>query len=284
MRIRYIHVLFMVIIIIGGGIWLTSQAGLFNTTRSGRTNPFRNGGRGQSQLLLNESVEVSKDSENETQDIISEVNHDIAEIRGSFSLVELEQYYRVPSSSIIEAFALEKDTNPSSFRLRDLKEIYLPVEINGEMYEVETDTVKVFVSLYSDIPYTSEETTHLPEQAVNYLLREDKLAEDEINYWENHTFNLLLISGDTEIQKAGEEGETVSTNTEKQDSEIVSIVGRTTIVELLSMGIDAEEFQEITGLEVPNDKSISIRDYALSQGFDFGEIRGGLEFFLSSHN
>ncbi|MFO7891264.1 MAG: hypothetical protein R6V04_13110 [bacterium] len=66
----------------------------------------------------------------------------------------------------------------------------------------------------------------------------------------------------------------------KQDGETVSIVGRTTIVELLSMGIDAEEFQEITGLEFSNDKSISIRDYTSSCGLDFGEIRVGLESFL----
>ncbi len=281
MRIRYIHVLLIIIIIIGGGIWLTSQAGLFNTTRSGRTNSFRNAGRGQSQLLLNESVEVSKDSENEIQDRISEINHDIAEIRGSFTLSELESYYRVPSSAILEAFALKEDTNPNSFQLKDLKEIYQPVEIDGEMYGVETDTVKVFVSLYSAIPYTSEETTHLPEQAVRYLLREDKLAEDETNYWENHTFDLLLISSDAEIQK---EEEPVITDIEKQDREIVSIVGRTTIAELFSLGINAEKFKQITGLEVPNDKSISIRDYAASQGFDFGEIRGSLESFFLSEN
>lgn len=253
MNIKHIHILFIVVIIIGGGIWLTSEVGLFDTTRS---------------------VEPAR---------LTEEVYDIADIRGSFTLSEVETYYQVPPAAMIETFNLNKDTNPTSFQLKDLKEIYQPVEIEGEMVEVETDTVKVFVSLYSDIPYRSEETTHLPEQVVDYLMQENKLTEEEQDYWKNHTFDLIPIEQDTVSQAIEEEeNEEIQPVIEEKETESLAITGRTTIAELLSMGIEAENFQEITGLELPEDRSMSIRDYTSSQGLEFSVIREKLESMLVS--
>lgn len=258
MKINYIHIFLIVIIIIGGGVLLTSQVGLFDTSRS-----------------------VQPGKLDDSNDVYS-----IADIRGSFSLEEIEQYYQVPPAVIIEAFSLDKDISPAAFQLKDLKEIYQPIEIEGDMYEVETDTVKVFVSLYSGIPYISEETNHLPRHAVEYLVSEDKLTEEEQDYWTNHTFDLLPFKEEVAEELSKEEA-----NTDYQESEIqkeesliepVTIVGKTTIAEILSMGIDVKSFEEITGLEIPEDKNVSIRDYAASFGIDFGEIRGKLESFLSN--
>ena len=121
MKIRYIHILLIVLTIIGGGILGTSYLGFFDTSRTV-----------QPRILSDDTG-----------------SYNISDIRGSFSLDEIEQYYKVPPLAIIEAFSLQKDISPESFQLKDLKEIYPPVEIEGEMYQVETDTVKVFVSLYS---------------------------------------------------------------------------------------------------------------------------------------
>ncbi len=258
MRINHIHILIILIIIIGGGVLGTSQVGLFDSSRS--VQPGK----------LDDSADV----------------YSIADIRGSFTITEIEQYYQVPPAAIIEAFSLDKDTSPAKFQLKDLKEIYQPVEIEGEMYEVETDTVKVFVSLYSGIPYVSEETNHLPGQAVEYLINEDKLTEEEQDFWTNHTFDLAPIKQEVTDEPVEEEANSDYQELEPQKEEIsdepVTIVGKTTIAEILSMGIDVTTFQEITGLEVPEDKNINIRDYAASFGIDFGEIRGKLESFLSN--
>jgi hypothetical protein len=48
------------------------------------------------------------------------------------------------------------------------------------------------------------------------------------------------------------------------------------------MGIDEESFQKLTGLDLPDEKNISVRDYVVSNGIEFGEIRGRLESFLST--
>jgi hypothetical protein len=258
MRITHLHVLIIVIIIIGGGILGTTQIGLFDTSRS---------------------IQPSKLDE-------STNDYNVADIRGSFTLTEIEQYYQVPSGAIIEAFSLDKEISPTTFQLKDLKEIYQLVEIEGEMYEVETDTVKVFVSLYSGIPYVSEETTHLPKQAVEYLINEDKLTEEGQNYWINHTFDLLPIKQeitDTPVEEeADSDYQEIKPPTEEISNEPIRIVGKATIAEILAMGIDEETFQEITGLVIPEDRDINIRDYASSFGIDFGEIKGELETFLSN--
>ncbi|MBN2395496.1 MAG: hypothetical protein JXC36_03415 [Candidatus Atribacteria bacterium] len=250
MKISHVHILIAIVIIIGGGIGLASQMNLFGTSRS---------------------VEPIK---------LTEDTYDIADIRGSSTLGEIETYYRVPSEAIIEAFSLKADTNPSTFQLKDLKEIYLPVEIEGEEYAVETDTVKVFVSLYSDIPYTSEETFYLPETAVDYLIRENKLTAEEEDYWRKHTFDLDSIEPDegTTVLGEGTQDEPVI----QEEKNPVSIGGRMTIAEIMAMGIDAVTFKEITGLEVPEDKTMAIRDFFTSQGLEFSVLKEKMESFLSS--
>lgn len=251
MKISHIHLLIAIIVIIGGGIGLASQMNLFETLRS---------------------AEPMKLTEN---------TYDIADIRGSYTLEEIETYYRVPSEAIIEAFNLKPDTNPSTFQLKDLKEIYQPVEIEGAAYTVETDTVKVFASLYSDIPYTSEETFFLPETAVAYLIRENKLTREGEDYWTKHTFDLILI-------ESGQEATVIEGETRDEpvvlEEETVSITGRMTIAEIMAMGIDSETFKEITGLDIPEDKTVSIRDFFTSQELEFSVFKEKMESFLSSDN
>jgi hypothetical protein len=290
MKIRHIHIFFAIIIILGGGILLSSELGLFATT--GRGGTFGSGsGRGRQAHSLSsdsliETANINISSELLESDRLNGELEDISQIRGSFTLNEVELLYGIPSKAIIEAFNLSKDTNPATFRLNNLKEIYQPVELEGEMYEVETDTVKVFVSLYTGIPYISEETFYLPEQTVDYLLRNNKLTGEEKEYWEKHIFNLLMIENIVNDKFTIEEDETdyLTGDYIVQKGRItdnISIAGRTTIAELLTMGIDETIFQNLTGLELPDEMNISVRDYAASNGIEFGEIRGKLESYLS---
>ena len=250
MKFRHIHIFFTIIIILWGGIWLTSQLGLFDSSRPA------------------EPIKLTEDV------------YDVADIRGSFTLAEIEEFYQVSPQAIIEAFNLKDDIDPSLFLLKDLKEIYQEVDIEGEAYAVETDTVKVFVSLYSEIPYTSEETFYLPESAVEYLIKEDKLSPEEQDYWEKHTFKLVSIEPGEELT-AEENVETEPPITE-EETKTVSITGKTTIIEILAMGMDKEKFKEITGLEVPEDTTQPIRDFFTSQDLEFSSYKEKLEAFLSS--
>ncbi|MDD5016211.1 MAG: hypothetical protein PHW73_14145 [Atribacterota bacterium] len=252
MRTRSFHILLAIIIIIGGGILLASELCLYNTTK---------------EKYPRKTVEGS---------------YDISDIRGSHTLEEIEKYYQVPASSIVEAFGLKPDTNPSIFKLKDLGEIYKPVELEGKEYKLETDAIKVFVSLYSKSPYVSNETFYLPEKTVNYLVENDKLTEEEKEYWLAHTFKLEYLENDNlsaseaseKIERVVEEkvGETVEDKVAVEAKEF-KVTGETTVQELLDWEITEEKFEEVTGFKVPEDKSVLVKDFATDKGREFKEIK-----------
>jgi len=187
-------------------------------------------------------------------------------MRGSHTLEEIEKYYQLPASSVIEVFGLRPDTNPKFFQLKDMKEIFKSVELEGEEYVVETDTVKVFTSLYLKIPYVSDETFYLPRKTVNYLIENDKLTEEEKEYWQGHTFKLEYL--DSKYLTASEFSKIVV-----EEDEGFKVTGRTTIQELLDGGITEEKFEEITGFKIPDNKSVFVRDFIIDKGLEFGEIK-----------
>jgi len=248
MKIKSVHILLAIIIIIGGGILLASQLGLYSTTKT--------------------------KSPRETVEGV----YDTADIRGSHTLAEIEEYYQVPASAVIEAFRLKPDTDPGIFKLKDLGEIYKPVELEGKEYNVETDTVRVFVSLYSKNPYISDETFYLPEKTVNYLIENKKLTGEEKDYWLNHTFILEYLENDSlsaseTPEKIEETVEETIENKVEEEAKEFKVTGETTIQELLDGGITEEKFEEITGFKAPEDKSVLVKDFASDKEIEFKEIK-----------
>ncbi len=286
MKFKHIHIFFFIIVFFGGGIWFASEQGYFNTTRSS-AHPAASPGRGRGRSQISATSELSKINQpvqpNQTSQLnqseeaqileklsteVTEV-HDINEIRGSFTLTELENIYKVPAGAFIESFLLDKSTNTSIFRLRDLKELYNSYEIDGTEYHVETDMVKVFVSLYTGIPYISHETFYLPETAVNYLLDNNRLSSAVENYWKEHTFDLASLK----INESAAAPIEIKT---------FSLTGNTTVADLLSMGMDEEMFQGIVGAKVPEDKRITIRNFLVQHGLGFDDVKETVEEYFTS--
>lgn len=237
MKIKSIHILLAIIIIIGGGILLASKLDFYNTTR----------------------VKSPRKT--------AEGLYDISDMRGSHTLAEIEKYYQLPASSVIEAFGLKPDTNPKFFQLKDMKKIFKPVELEGEKYIVETDTVKVFASLYLKIPYVSDETFYLPDRTVNYLIENDKLIGEEKDYWLNHTFKLEYLDSNNLVTSD------VSKKKVAEEVKEFKVTGKTTVQELLDGGITEEKFEEVTGFKVPEDKSVLVRDFVIDKGIEFGKVK-----------
>ncbi|MBA7579227.1 hypothetical protein ES708_21096 [subsurface metagenome] len=192
MKIKNIHILLAIIIIIGGGIFLASELDLYNTTK----------------------VRTPRKT--------VEGVYDIIDIRGSHNLEEIEKYFKLPASSVIEAFGLRPDTIPEFFQLKDMKEIFVPVD--------------------------------------------DKIFGEEKEYWQGHTFKLEYL--DSKYLASSEFTRIVA-----EETEGFAVKGNTTIQELLDSGITEEKFEEVTGFKVPDKKSVSLRDFIVEKGFEFGEIK-----------
>ncbi len=136
----------------------------------------------------------------------------------------------------------------------------------------------MFTSLYTGLPYQSDETTHLPEGLVKSLIQEQKLSEDQQAYWETHTFPLIL-AGTAPAQETQAAASTEQLHEQPQaasspaaESAAVDIKGRTTMSELLDFGLTKEQFKDLTGIEMPG-AAIKMKDFVDANGLDMETIK-----------
>ena len=95
------------------------------------------------------------------------------DIRGSYTLEDIKKAFDVDVEILGEAFVLDNIDDLNNFKCRELEEMYGDVE-NGE---IGTDSVRLFVALYKNLPYTPEEDTLLLSPALTLL--KDKVSEGE---------------------------------------------------------------------------------------------------------
>ncbi len=153
--------------------------------------------------------------------------------------------------------------------------LFEPVILEGAEVEVGTDLVRVFTSLYSGLPYQSDETTHLPEDLVKTLIQEQKLSEGQKAYWETHTFPLILAGSaptQEEIQTTISTEQPQAEHSPAAESAAVDIKGRTTMKELLDFGLTKEQFKELTGIGMPGD-AVKMKDFVDANGLDMEAIK-----------
>lgn len=191
--------------------------------------------------------------------------YSIADIRGSYTFAEIEEFFGVPAEMLFQALLLPEERRSDTFKIKDLHEDFFePVVLDGTEIEVGTDLVKVVIALYTGLPHTSHETFHLPVSAVNLLVQEQKLQGEEKTYWETHTFELVLAE-----KAPAEESPLEST----EEHEAVDIKGRTTMGELLQYGLTKEQFKEITGVEMPDNRSLGLKDFVAENGLEMGTMK-----------
>ena len=228
-----------VFVLLFGGIYLTIGTGHWSTTR-------------KAEPIKLESGEYS-----------------IADIRGSYTFAEVEKFFGVPADLLFQAFLVPEERRSDTFKIQHMHEDFFePVILNGTEIEVGTDIVRVITSLYTGLPYTSDETFHLPVSAVNLLVQEQKLQGEEKTYWETHTFDLVLVGE----APAAEESPAKS----PEAQETVDIKGRTTMGELLKYGLTKEQFQEISGVEMPDNNALGLRDFVTEHGLEMETVKTGI--------
>ncbi|MDY0092375.1 MAG: hypothetical protein RBT80_06720 [Candidatus Vecturithrix sp.] len=205
-------------------------------------------------------------------------DYDPADIRGSYTFTEVENFFGVPAALLFEAFGIPKEKRTDTFQIKEMEELFKPVFLGGTQIEVGTDLVRVFTSLYTGLPYQSDETTHLPEGLVKSLIQEQKLSEDQQAYWETHTFPLIL-AGTAPAQETQAAASTEQLHEQPQaasspaaESAAVDIKGRTTMSELLDFGLTKEQFKDLTGIEMPG-AAIKMKDFVDANGLDMETIK-----------
>lgn len=99
-----------------------------------------------------------------------------ADIRGSFSFGDIEKSFGIDAKTLAKAFGVpEKEAE--AFQVKSLETLYTaPADME---IELGTSSVRYFVSLYTGLPYEPSETIYLPETAVQILIDENKVSEEQ---------------------------------------------------------------------------------------------------------
>lgn len=93
--------------------------------------------------------------------------YDPADIRGSYTFADLEKNFGIPVEVLAEAFGVDK-ARAASFQNKELESIWEEAAL-AVGKDVGNDAMKLFVSLYLDLPFSAKETTALPAPAVRIL-------------------------------------------------------------------------------------------------------------------
>lgn len=259
MRLRALHVAALVVVVVLGTVGVTSLTGVWVT----------------------ESTRVPRVIKAGTYAGSS----DPADIRGSYTFGDIERAFAVPASVVAEAFGLT-GANPADFAAKDLEEVY--GEIDG--MEVGTDSLRLFVSLYTGVPYTPEETTALPAAAFRILLAQSGEAvtahQDRVTELPR---SAAVVSGAMDDSAPGGPAATAAADANVSGTGVTHetglqegvVKGATTFADVLAWGLSREQVESVIGGPMPA-RATRIRDHATEQGVSFGTYREAFQQLLDA--
>lgn len=243
MRIRQNTLAIIVIVILFGGIFGSRALGLWIT----------------------ESTKVPR--------LISEGefagSYDPADIRGSYSFGDIEKNFSIPAATLKAVFTGEEyPVEASAILAKDLEELYAGAAIDAE---VGTDSLRVFVSYYLGIPYSSTESTILPTAAVELLNSRSMLTPEEYVGLLSTSVPFPSNTGSVAAPIADIPSDT---HVESTDTEIK---GKTTFADLLSWGLKEQAILEVLQLDELPGRAGTVRQYCLDNGIEFETIKTALQ-------
>ncbi|WP_066497487.1 hypothetical protein [Abyssisolibacter fermentans] len=186
------------------------------------------------------------------------------DIRGSYSFKDIENAFGVEAKIIAKAFNIQTD-QPSDMKAKDLEEIYSNL---GQDIEIETGSVKLFVSLYTGLPYEGDDYISL--QAVELLKEEGKWTEE---------LQRSLADRIIDLPSATQENTVVSQEDEEEHEEEQVVKGKTTVKDAIEWGLTIEEIEEVVGGTIEN-VNLLIRDICIENGVSFSEAKTKLNDML----
>jgi len=200
--------------------------------------------------------------------------YDPADIRGSYSMADISQAFDIPVGLLAGAFGIETLSQLEDVTASALESIFLTQPDGGE---VGTDALRLFVSLYTGLPYLAEDTTRLPEPA--FAILRDRLAPADRALLEQRIVPMTALVGsdqtiDVLVATAAEEHES-----EESEEQVAEIRGRTTFGDLLSWGLSKEQIEEAIGMDMAV-RAANVRDTLAAAGLEFGIYRERLQMLL----
>ncbi|MBN2062483.1 MAG: hypothetical protein JW882_18920, partial [Deltaproteobacteria bacterium] len=140
--------------------------------------------------------------------------------------------------------------------------------------ELGTDSVRLFVAYYKELPFTPEEGTLITDSAVQILESRVALTEDQKAFLSDRLIKL------SDLKKPPAEEATAETEVHETTEEF-AVKGMTTFQDLLDFGITKEEIEKIFGLPMGRTGE-NLRDFSSSNGLELSEFRPMIEALAAS--
>jgi len=197
------------------------------------------------------------------------------DIRGSYTFRDVENNFDVPAVTLAQAFGVSSESDPAAFAVKDLETIYADQE-----FEIGTASVRLFVALYTGLPYEIVGDLYLPKRAVELLKSHADLTSDQIAYLDTHALTLGpidAVQGEPQpasvSQTEAPSGDDIHT---KSDSTDRILKGKTTFQEVLDWGLSQEAIESILGGPMPNPLT-KVKDHCFEVGLNFEEVKPALQ-------
>jgi hypothetical protein len=191
-----------------------------------------------------------------------------ADIRGSYTFGDIGKSFNVTPEILAQAFGIT-ESNPTAFAVKELEEIYA-----DSGFEIGTASVRLFVALYSDVPFdTTGQEIYLPRSATDILLARGTLTQEQIRYLETYTVDVGESAPGAEpiVESSPSPVESPSTTSEEY-----TVKGKTTFGELITWGVSRETLEQLIGAAMP-DPALTVKDYASANGLDFETLKPALQ-------
>ena len=244
MKIKSLHLGIVILVVIFGGIALTSALGYWSTTTTKTPATYKDG------------------------EFAGKFNP--ADIRGSYTFGDIEKNFKIPLEDLGKAFHLKNPSTYSNFQCKELEATYASLSAEGK--ELGTGSVRLFVALYNGLPIEIEEGTYLLTPAVEILKTKAKtaLSAEDLNYINTHQ-----IDPNTIVSSTG--------TTENKDTEEEKIKGITTFKEVLDWGVEKAAIEKMIGGSLSS-TTIAIKDYCNDKGIEFVTIKDALQKLVDEKN
>ena len=180
-----------------------------------------------------------------------------ADIRGSYTLADISQYFEIPIEILAEAFNMPLEDAPL---VQNKYYKYLFEGLEGSGKSIGNGSMIVFVSMYKGLPFDIHEPEYLLEPAASILKNIGMLSEQELDY-----LNKYVVT----VQEAEQIPLAELVLPEDNDDEY-RIYGRTTFGDLINMGISEEQISKIIDAPMPS-VDIRIKDYCVENDLPFSD-------------
>jgi hypothetical protein len=110
--------------------------------------------------------------------------YDPADIRGSYTFLEISNLFDIPTEDLTAAFLIEERA-AATFKCKDVELMFAEAP-----EEIGTKSVRMFVAFFKGLPYETIEETYLTEAAAQILKEKSDITADQLAYLENHTISL----------------------------------------------------------------------------------------------